>query len=104
MTGPLLALRAHLDGLAMVLAETTHDGWRYAAWVAFDVRLLLIVAALGALIAGATAALTVRSGQARDYASVFALVTILAIGGLSQLFNACLSQPVLVVESVFPFP
>jgi hypothetical protein len=93
-----------MSGLTLMVAETTHDGWRYAAWIAFDVRLLLIVAALAVLIAGASAALTVRAGRPRDYASVFALVTLLAIATLSQLFNACLSQPVLVVESVFPFP
>ncbi len=88
----------------LLLAEATHDGWRYAAWVAFDVRLLLIVAALGALMAAAVAALTVRSGQVRDYATVFTLVTLVTVAALSQLFNTCLSQPVLVVESVFPFP
>ena len=93
-----------MSRLAPLLADAAHDGWRYAAWIAFDVRLLLIVGALAVLIAGASAALTVRSGQPRDYASMFALVTLLAVVALSQLFNACLSQPVLVVESVFPFP
>jgi hypothetical protein len=86
------------------LAEATHEGWRYAAWIAFDLRLLLIVGALAALIAVGTAALTVRSGRLSDYASVFSLVALVAIAVLSQLFHACLSQPVLVVESVFPFP
>jgi hypothetical protein len=87
-----------------LVAEASHDGWRYAAWIAFDLRLLLIVVALAALIAIGAAALTVRSGRARDYASVFTLVTLVAIAALSQLFDACLTQPALVVESVFPFP
>ncbi len=87
------------------LAEAAaHDGWRYAAWVAFDLRLLMIVGALAVLIAVGAAALTVRSGKLRDFASVFSLVTLVAIAVLSQLFHACLTQPVLVVESVFPFP
>lgn len=90
-----------------LLAETSAaagEGWRYAGWIALDLRLLIFVAAVSGLIAVGSAALWVRSGRVRDYASVFFLTWLVGLVVLTFIFNGIASHPVFVVERLFPFP
>jgi hypothetical protein len=85
----------------MMLGE---DGWRYAAWVALDLRLLLFVFLIAALAAAGVSALIVKSGRRRDFASVFVLSLALTLPLTMFLFNEVAQHPVFVVEAFFPFP
>lgn len=80
------------------------EGWRYAGWIALDLRLLIFVGVVAALIAVGTSALFVRSGRWRDHLSVFFLAFLTALVVLTLIFNGLASHPVLVVERLFPFP
>lgn len=80
------------------------EGWRYAAWIAIDLRLVLFAALLAALTAAGLAALVVRSSRARDYVTVWALGFV-GLFVLTVFFmNEVAEHPVFVVEAVFPFP
>jgi hypothetical protein len=91
------------------LAELAPDlqgagGWRYAAWIAVDVRLLLFVIAIVALASAGTAALIVRSGRVRDLAATFFLAFLVLMPLTVLVFNEVAQHPVFVVESFFAFP
>lgn len=87
----------------MILSAAA-EGWRYAAWVAIDLRLVLFAALLAALTAAGLAALVVRSSRARDYVAVGALGFV-GLFVLTVFFmNEVAEHPVFVVEAVFPFP
>jgi len=87
-----------------ILAEATAESWRYAGWIALDLRLIIFVAAVSGLIAVGSAALWVRSGRPRDYASVFFFTWLIALVVLTIIFNSIAGHPVFVVEKLFPFP
>ncbi|MFO0746504.1 MAG: hypothetical protein U1F43_12640 [Myxococcota bacterium] len=80
------------------------DGWRYAAWVALDLRLLLFVLSIAGLAAAGVAALVVKNGRRRDFGAVFVLVLMLTLPLTIFLFNEVAQHPVFVVEAFFPFP
>lgn len=90
--------------IAPTLLADASEGWRYAGWIALDLRLLIFVGVVAALVGVGTAALFVRSGRWRDHLSVFFLVFLLGLFLLTMLFNGLASHPVLVVERLFPFP
>jgi uncharacterized membrane protein len=87
-----------------LLLGDASDGWRYAGWIALDLRLLIFVGVVAALVAVGTSALFVRSGRWRDHFSVFFFSFPLALVLLTLLFNGFASHPVVVVERLFPFP
>lgn len=89
--------------LAGALAATS-SGWRYAAWVAVDVRLLIFVVLVSALTAAGVAALVVRQRRVWDYAAVFVVSFVLTLGLSLLIFNGLAQYPVFVIESFFPFP
>jgi hypothetical protein len=91
--------------VGMMLGDATaSDGWRYAGWVAVDVRLLLFVAAISVLIAIGASALWIRSGRWFEFVAAFLLVLCVSFAGLVAIFNSIASYPVIVVERFFPFP
>lgn len=95
------------SGLAVALFASTNEpseGWRYAGWIAIDVRLVLFVGAVSVLIAVGAAALWVRSGRWRELLAAFFLAFIASFIGLAAIFNSLASHPVVVVERLFPFP
>lgn len=80
------------------------DGWRYAAWVALDLRLFLFVVLIAALGAAGVASLLVKSGRRRDLGAIFVLAFTLTLPLTLFLFNEVAQHPVFVVEAFFPFP
>jgi len=91
-----------VTGLTPLLGEEA--GWRYAAWVALDLRLLLFVVAIAALASAGVSALVVRTTRWRDLGAVFVLTFTLAFPLTVFLFNEVAQHPVFVVEAFFPFP
>ena len=87
--------------MTALLADT---GWRYAAWIAVDLRLLLFVVLFAALTSIGAAALIVRSGKLRDMLAVFVLSFVVVLTAALLVFNEVAQHPVLVVEAAFPFP
>ena len=80
------------------------EGWRYAAWIAIDLRLVLFAALLAALTSAGLAALIVRSARPRDYLSVW-MLGFVGLFALTVFFmNEVAQHPVFVVESFFEFP
>jgi hypothetical protein len=89
----------------LVLAtETESSAWRYAGWIAVDLRLLLFLVAVSVFVGVGAAALWVRSGRWRDYSATFILAFFAALTILIAIFNGIASWPVFVVERLFPFP
>ena len=84
------------------LAE--ENGWRYAAWVAVDLRLLLFVVLFAALASVGVSAMLVRSGRFRDMVAVFIIGFTLILAAALLIFNEVAHHPVLLVEAAFPFP
>lgn len=80
------------------------SGWHYAAWVSVDVRLLVFVLLIAALIGAGVAAILVKSRRTHDYLSVFVLAFVGTLALLLLVFNEIAQHPVFVVESFFPFP
>ncbi len=91
-----------MSGLVPLLGEDA--GWRYAAWIALDVRLLLFVIAIAGLASAGVAAITVRTSQWRDLGAVFVLAFAIVLPLTVFLFNEVAHHPVFVVEAFFPFP
>jgi len=91
-------------GPVMAPLAAASSGWRYAAWVAVDLRLLIFVMLVSALTAAGVAALVVRGRRAWDYASVFVVAFALTLGLSLAIFNGIAQYPVFVIESFFPFP
>lgn len=84
-----------------ILAE---EAWRYAAWVALDLRLLVFVTLIAALAAAGISALVVKSGRRKDFGAVFVLAMVVTLPLTIFLFNEVAHHPVFVVEAFFPFP
>jgi len=79
-------------------------GWRYAAWIALDLRLVLFAALLAALSAAGLSALLVRSTRMRDYLAVWVLGFTALFTLIVFFMNEVAQHPVFVVEALFPFP
>ncbi len=79
-------------------------GWRYAAWVAVDLRLLLFVVLFAALASVGVSAMLVRSGRFRDMVAIFIIGFTVILTAALLIFNEVAQHPVLVVEAAFPFP
>lgn len=78
--------------------------WHYAAWVAFDLRLLIFAVLLAALLAAALTSLVIRSERRTDYLATWLLMFVGLFALTVFAMNLVVDQPVFVVESVFPFP
>lgn len=92
-----------MSGAVAALAASGME-WRYAAWVALDLRLLLFLVLISALGALAICAIVLRERRWAEIAAVFALGFLGLFVGLVLVFNAIANYPVFVVESFFPFP
>lgn len=88
----------------MSLPLIAEQGWHYAAWIAFDLRLVLFAALLAALTAGGITALVVRSTKKRDYLALWLLCFVGLFVTTVFFMNEIAHHPVFVVESMFPFP
>lgn len=80
------------------------NSWRYAAWVAVDLRLLLFVVLFAALASIGVSAMIVRTGRFRDMVAVFIIGFTVILTAALLVFNEVAQHPVLVVEAAFPFP
>lgn len=78
--------------------------WRYAAWVAFDLRLLLFLILIAALGAMGIAAMFVRHDRLSEHLATFIVSFAVLFIVLVLVFNTIAHYPVFVVESFFPFP
>jgi len=94
----------NLASLTLLAESGPSEGWRYAGWIAVDLRLLLFVTAVSALVAVGVAALVVRSGRARELVATFIIAFTATLILTILLFNGIASHPVFVIESLFPFP
>ena len=89
----------------LVLGQAGESGgWRYGAWVAFDLRLLIfvvLVSVLGAI------GITLLAAKRRHWVETTATF-IVSFTGTFLLFvfvlNAIADYPVFAIRSFFPFP
>lgn len=86
------------------LVSCGSDDGRYAAWVSFDVGLLILCALLSALVSAALTALFSRTNDRRHLALSWLIGFVLTLISVVVIMNAVTHYPVFVVESVFPFP
>lgn len=106
MTRPSRPTARHtLVGLfaATALSACAGEG-RYAAWVSFDLSLVLLTTLLAALIAAALTALTARSEDKRHLVLAWLIAFCCTFALITWLVAALTDHRVFVVESVFPYP
>ncbi len=89
--------------MPMLMSCGSDDG-RYAAWISFDVGLLILCALLSALVSAALTALFSRTTDRRHLALSWLIGFVLTLISVVVIMNAVTHYPVFVVESVFPFP
>ncbi|HRE91219.1 MAG TPA: hypothetical protein PK095_19020 [Myxococcota bacterium] len=77
---------------------------RYAAWVSFDLSLVLLTTLLAALLAAALTALTARTEDRRHLALAWLIAFLCTFALITWLVAALTDHRVFVVESVFPYP
>lgn len=77
---------------------------RYAAWVSFDLSLVLLTTLLAALIAAALTALTSRTEDKRHLVLAWLIAFFCTFALITWLVAALTDHRVVVVESVFPYP
>lgn len=94
--------------LAFLLASNALSGCagegRYAAWVSFDLSLVLLTTLLAALIAAALTALTARTEDKRHLTLAWLIAFLSTFALITWLVAALTDHRVFVVESVFPYP
>src|SRR5690606_38872494 len=88
----------------LLLASAEPEGWHYAAWVAIDVRLLVLVLLVSLLTAAGICALAVRTTRKVELAAAFLLCFSATFVVSLLIFNEIAHYPVFVVESLFAFP
>ena len=84
-------------------AETA-PGWHYAAWVALDVRLLVMLALVSLLGACGCCVILVRRRDWLQLSACFIVSYVITLSCLVTVFNTLAQYPVFVVRSYFPFP
>lgn len=80
------------------------EGWHYAAWIAFDFRLLVMLALVSLLGASGCCVILVRQRDWMQLAACFIVSYLVTLSCLITVFNTLAQYPVFVVRSVFPFP
>lgn len=91
-------MKAGLAGLVLA------TGWRYAAWVAVDLRLLLFLVLVSLLGATGVCILFVRRRHPLHLTAAFTLSFLVLLAALVAIFNTIAHYPVFVIERFFPFP
>jgi hypothetical protein len=90
--------------MSTFLLASTDGGWRYAAWVVVDFRLLVFVVLISALAGAGLSALLVKKRQWQLYAATFFLSFTTTLIFLIVVFNAIAEYPVFAIRTMFPFP
>lgn len=90
--------------LGLASGVTDSSSWHYAAWLAIDLRLLVVVAVIALLTAVGLCALFVRGRKMVDYAAAFIVSFTVAFALSLWLFNGVADYPVFAVKSLFAFP
>ena len=80
------------------------EGWHYAAWVAFDLRLLVMLALVSLLGAAGACIILIRRRDWMQIVACFIVSYVITLSCLIVVFNTLAQYPVFVVRSVFPFP
>ena len=91
-----------IGGLLAQVVEGS--GWRYAAWVALDLRLLLFLILISSLGAVGICIILVRRRRWLDLIAGYLVSFLSLLVLLIIVFNNIAHYPVFVVESFFPFP
>jgi len=76
----------------------------YAAWVVFDLRLLVFVVLISVFLSLGIVALAFRGRRWHEYVTAYISVFIAVLLITILVFNAIASYPVFLIEEVFQFP
>ncbi|MEC8022715.1 MAG: hypothetical protein VX223_02205 [Myxococcota bacterium] len=78
--------------------------YHYAAWIVFDLRLLIFVALISLFLAIGTVALLFKGKQWHDYLTAFISLFVTIFVVTIVIFNGLANYPVFLIEDIFPFP
>ena len=76
----------------------------YAAWLVFDLRLLIFVVLISLFLTLGIIALFFRGRRWHEYLTAFVSIYIAMLIVTILIFNGIASYPVFLVEDVFAFP
>ncbi len=76
----------------------------YAAWLVFDLRLLVFVILISLFLTLGIVALFFRGRRWHEYATAFVSIFVLVLLICVLIFNKIAGYPVFLIEDVFVFP
>lgn len=76
----------------------------YAAWVVFDLRLLVFVILISLFLTLGIVALFFRGRRWHEYVTAFVSIFVLVLLICLLIFNRIANYPVFLIEDVFVFP
>ena len=80
------------------------SGHHYAAWVVFDLRLMIFVLLISGFMTLGVVALFFRGKRWHEYATAFISIFFAVLVVTILVFNQVASYPVFLIEDVFQFP
>ena len=86
-----------------MLAPST-ETWHYAAWVALDLRLLLLTLVVSLLATAGVGALYIGRKRPTEVMAISVLFFLLFFAGCVVVLNHVFHYPAFVIESIFTFP
>jgi len=89
--------------VALASSGCEHDG-RFAAWVSFDLSLIVLTGVLSALVAAALIVLVSKTRDRRHLVLGWLIAFVATFVLVAALVAALTDHRVFVVESVFPYP
>ncbi|MFT7620859.1 MAG: hypothetical protein ACI9WU_000018 [Myxococcota bacterium] len=76
----------------------------YAAWVAFDLRLLIFVFLISLFLTLGIVALSFKGKRWHEYVTAFVSIFLVVLTVTILVFNNIAGYPVFIIEQVFQFP
>lgn len=76
----------------------------YAAWVVFDLRLLIFVVLISLFLTLGIVALSFKGRRWHEYLTAFVSIFIFVLIVSVLIFNKVAGYPVFLIEDVFQFP
>ncbi len=76
----------------------------YAGWIVLDLRMIIFILLISLFLTTSIVTMFVRNRAWHEYMTIFVALYSLAVVLQVVVLNVLLSQPVLRIEALFPFP